>query len=358
MRAVRFHGRGDIRLDQVEEPTCGSGQVKIKPAFVGICGSDLHEYLTGPHAVPVNPHPLTGEKLPTTLGHEFSGTVEEVGDGVTGLQIGDKVAVKPNLSDDTCQRCLMGRTNCCDSLGFIGYSGSAGGLSDHVVVNSKHAIRLPESIPLDIGALVEPLAVAWHAVSRSPLQADDSVLIVGGGPIGLAIVQVLKARGIKTIIVVEISAQRREFGRTFGASHTLDPKEVDAVAEIIAITGDFRGTSIAFECSGVQAGLDTVMAGLRVRGTAVIVSLWEKKPTINAFVDIVLGEKHVTGAAIYDYDDFNAVIEAIASGNIKPQPMITSKIRMDEVVERGFRALINEKDKHVKILVDVSACVL
>ena len=148
---------------------------------------------------------------------------------------------------------------------------------------------------------------------------------------------------------------------------------MDAVAEIRAITGEYRGTSIAFECSGVQAGLDTVMAGLRVRGTAVVVSLWEGKPSINAFVDIVLGEKHVTGAAIYDLGDFNAVIEAIASGKfessafrhlgshvifqgkIKPRPMITSKIRMNEVAEKGFRALINERDKHVKILVDISA---
>ncbi|KAJ5123273.1 hypothetical protein N7448_009370 [Penicillium atrosanguineum] len=355
MRAVRFHGREDIRLDEVEEPVCGSGQVKIKSAFVGICGSDLHEYLTGPHSVPVHPHPLTGEKLPTALGHEFSGTVEEIGDGVNGLKIGDKVAVKPNLSDDTCRRCLMGRNNCCDSLGFIGYSGSAGGLSDYVVVNEKHAIHLPELIPLDIGALVEPLSVAWHAVSRSPLQPDDTVLIVGAGPIGLAIVQVLKARGIDTIVVVEISARRREFAQTFGASHTLNPKEVDAVAEIRAITGEHRGTSIAFECSGVQAGLDTVMAGLRVRGTAVVVSLWEGKPSIDAFIEIVLGEKYITGAAIYDLGDFNAVIEAIASGKIKPQPMITSRIRMDEVAEKGFRALINEKDKHVKILIDMSA---
>lgn len=88
--------------------------------------SDLHEYIAGPQAVPVNPHPLTGEKLPTTLGHEFSGTVEEVGEGVMGLQVGDKVAIKPNLADGTCRRCTMGRTNCCDSLGFIGYSGEFG----------------------------------------------------------------------------------------------------------------------------------------------------------------------------------------------------------------------------------------
>lgn len=259
-------------------------------------------------------------------------------------------------------------------------------------MDAKHAIRLPESIPLDIGgekgcpgnmmdnllviALVEPLSVAWHAVSRSPLQEDDTVLIVGAGPIGLAIVQVLKARKIKTIIVVEISEKRRQFATSFGATHALNPKEVDAVAEIRALTGSVRGVSVAFECSGVQAGLDTALAGTRVRGTTVIVSLWEEKPSIDVFVNAVLGEKYITGAAIYDDDDFHAVIEAIASGEthfgnfgifckafadgfllgeISPRPMITSKIRMDEVAEKGFRALINERDKHVKILVDISA---
>lgn len=165
-------------------------------------------------------------------------------------------------------------------------------------------------------ALVEPLTVAWHAVSRSPLQETDTVLVVGGGPIGLAVVQVLKARGIQTIIVVEVSEQRREFARTFGATVTLDPREVDAVAEIRSRTGDVGGASVAFECSGVQAGLDTAMAGIRVRGTTVIVSLWEQKPVIDALA-VVLFEKHVTGAAIYEDGDFEAVIEAIASGELQ-----------------------------------------
>lgn len=224
---------------------------------------------------------------------------------------------------------------------------------------------------------MEPLSVAWHAVSRSALQENDTVLIVGAGPIGLAIVQVLKARKIKTIIVVEISSQRRQFAQSFGATHALNPKEVDAVADIRSITGDIRGVSVAFECSGVQAGLDTALAGTRVRGTTVIVSLWEEKPSVDVFVNAVLGEKYITGAAIYDDEDFRAVIEAVASGKsvrpclevfcepladavlsegeISPRPMITSKIRMDEVAEKGFRALINERDKHVKIVVDISA---
>lgn len=173
---------------------------------------------------------------------------------------------------------------------------------------------------------MEPLAVAWHAVGRAPLKTGDATLVVGAGPIGLAIVQVLKAQGAETIIVVEISEQRRRFARNFGASHVLDPREVDAVARIREITGQKQGVSVSFETSGVQAGLDTVMAGLRARGTAVIVSLWEEKPIVNVFFDIVLGEKHVTGAAVYDDGDFDAVIEAIKSGKLNPSPQASVSI--------------------------------
>lgn len=162
MRAVRFHGKEDVRVDEIEEPVCGAGQVKVgdiqvqSPAgqrlncslvpdqacvcwnlwkWYVLCQSrawmavsltneriDLHEFLHGPRAVPTTPHKITGDKLPTTLGHEFSGTIEEVGEGVTGFKVGDKVAINPSLSDGSCGTCQMGRNNVCNNLGFIGYS--------------------------------------------------------------------------------------------------------------------------------------------------------------------------------------------------------------------------------------------
>ncbi|KAL4801139.1 chaperonin 10-like protein [Aspergillus venezuelensis] len=353
MRAVRFHGRGDIRVDQIDEPVCGDDQVKIRPAFVGICGSDLHEYLAGPIVIPTMPHVLTGGQLPVTLGHEFSGTIEEVGKDVTGLTVGDRVAIRPNLSDGTCASCAYGRPNCCRSLGFIGFSSNSGGLSDHVAVPAKHAIPLPEGFPLDLGAVVEPLTVAWHAVDRSPVETAKTALVVGGGPIGLAVVQVLKARGVQNVVVAEVSDQRRKYAQELGATHVFNPITDNVVAEIHAFTKD-AGADISFECSGVQAGFDTAMQAIRVRGTTTIVSLWEKKPVIDAF-DVVSYEKHVIGAAICEDGDFEAVIDAIATGKIDPRPMITSKIRMEDVEEKGFKALVNEKDKHVKILIDVAA---
>lgn len=227
-------------------------------------------------------------------------------------------------------------------------------------------------------ALVEPLTVAWHAVTRSPVATARTALVVGGGPIGLAVVQALQAHGVKCIVVAEVSAQRRRFAETLGATDVLDPRTEDIEARVRLLSND-AGVDIAFECSGVQAGFDSALKGVRARGTVTVVSLWEEKPVIDAW-ELVGSEKHVIGSAIFDGDDFEAVIDAIASGmwaltnacflfhvsfgsiadiagtgKLKPQSMITSKIRMEDIVEKGFEALINERDKHVKILIDVSA---
>ena len=162
--------------------------------------------------------------------------------------------------------------------------------------------------------------MAWHAVSGSPLQTNDTVLVVGAGPIGLAIIQVLKAKGISLIIAVEVSERRREFALALGATKVFNPVDLDVVTQIRALTGNV-GADVAFECSGAQAGLDTAISGLRVRGTTVVVSLWEHRPTIDAFA-VVFQEKHVAGAALYDDGDFETVIDAIASGMLGFCPIL------------------------------------
>ncbi|PWY72220.1 GroES-like protein [Aspergillus sclerotioniger CBS 115572] len=352
MRAVRYHGPRDIRVEEVEEPVCEVEEVKIRPAFVGICGSDIHEYLHGPATVPCTPHPITRQQMPVTLGHEFSGTIVEIGKGVTRAKVGDQVAVKPDLFDGGCAACLRGWVNCCRNLGFVGFSGSAGGLSDYVVVKEEQAIQLPEGFPLDLGALVEPLTVAWHVVNRCSTQDARTALVVGAGPIGLAVLLVLKARGMESVVVVETSPERRELASILGATHVLDPQTEDIVAAVRAMTGD-AGADVAFECSAAQAGLDTAVKGIRARGTVTIVSLYGEKPVIDA-LDVVLREKHVVGAVIYEDGDFEAVIEAIWSGQLNPRPLITNKIRMEDIVDKGIKALIGGRDKQVKILVDIS----
>lgn len=157
--------------------------------------------------------------------------------------------------------------------------------------------------------------MAWHAADHSPLEGARTVLVVGGGPIGLAVVQVLFARGVESIVVAEVSSRRREFASKLGATHVLDPRTQDVVS-IVQAMSENAGEGVAFECSGVQAGLDTALRGIRVRGTVTIVSLWEAKPIVDAQA-IALDEKHVIGTAIFADGIFPAVIEAISSGKLE-----------------------------------------
>ncbi|KAK3073058.1 hypothetical protein LTR53_005686 [Teratosphaeriaceae sp. CCFEE 6253] len=351
MKAVRFHGKEDLRFEDIPEPKCGAGQIKVKPAWCGICGSDLHEYIGGPSICPTSPHPITGEQVPLTFGHEFSGVIEELGEGVSEKwKVGDRVVVQPIIYDGDCGACEMGLINCCYKNGFVGLSGWGGGLSEHLVVPEYAVYSLPDNVGLDVAALVEPLAVGWHAVNSSPFKPSDTCLILGGGPIGLSVVQALRARGCKQIIVSEVSKMRKEYAKDFGAHHVLDPTKDDIVARCRELA-DGQGVNVTFDAAGVQAGLDQAIQALRARGTHVNIAVWEKRATFFPN-DFLFREKSYLGVATYVKSDFQEVINAISDGRLDMcQKMITKRIGLDEVVEQGFKALIKDKDNQVKILV-------
>ncbi|CAI6269848.1 unnamed protein product [Periconia digitata] len=351
MKAVRFHGQRDLRYEDIPIPTVGKGQVKIKPAWVGICGTDLHEYLGGPNLCPTTAHPITQETVPLTLGHEFSGTIEEVGQDVTDYKPGDRVSVQPIIYDNTCGACKEGLQNCCWNNGFVGLSGWGGGLSEHIVVPTSTLYRLPDNVPLKLGALVEPLSVGWHAVKISPFKPGNAALILGGGPIGIAVILALKAKGADKIIVSEVSRKRQEFAKAFGADYVLNPVEEDVVQRCRDLC-DGQGVDVVYDCAGVQAALNSGIEATRARGTIVNIAIWEKDCTITPN-QLTFKERRYMGVATFQIGDFQEVIDAISAGKIKPQDMITKTIKLTEVEEKGFKALINDKDNNVKVLVEV-----
>ncbi|KAF2190140.1 sorbitol dehydrogenase [Zopfia rhizophila CBS 207.26] len=351
MRAARYYGKEDIRIENIDDDACGDGQVRVAPSYVGICGTDLHEYLGGPTFAPVSPHPITGDTIPITLGHEFSGVVKEVGNGVDGLKVGQHVVVQPTIYCSSCGACTAGVENVCYKGGFIGLSGGGGGLSDSVVVPGTSILKLPENVPLDVGALVEPLSVAWHAISASPLTEDSTVLVLGGGPIGLAVVQCLVALKTRKIIMSEISKSRQRFAKEFGAHHVIDPKTYDLVAISKELSGS-DGPDIVFDCAGVPASLTTACQAVKARGTVVNIAIWEKEVPFQPNM-LVFREAKYTAVLGYQRKDFQAVIDHLADGSLKPEKMITSKIQLENLVEGGIKALINDKESHVKILVEV-----
>ncbi|KAK7974313.1 hypothetical protein PG989_016161 [Apiospora arundinis] len=362
MRALRYHGPGDLRLQHdIPEPECLPHQVKIRPAWCGICGSDLHAYLSE-KAIPLRdtPHPLTGEVWPITLGHEFSGDIvavgSDVGKGGNGdsLKVGDRVACQPTICCHACHSCKQGSINVCDSLGFIGLMGGGGGLSDFICIDAQFAHKLPDSVPYDIGALIEPLSVAWHAVEQAAIKPGDDVLVMGAGPIGLAVIQCLKARQFGgQIIVAELSTKRKEFARQCGATTVIDPQEEDVFSKCRSLCGG-QGPAVALECAGVTASLNAACRAVRTKGLIVNVALWDEPVPIDMMA-ILFGEKRLTAAVTMTTPDFQAVIGALGSGQLKVEGMITHRIKMDEVVAKGFEALIKEKDTTIKVLVDTRA---
>lgn len=345
MKALRWHGVKDIRVEDIEEPKAGKGKVKIKVEWCGICGSDLHEYTAGPIFIPTETHPLSGDKAPIVLGHEFSGQVVEVGEGVTKVQVGDRVVVEPIYACDECQSCKQGKYNLCEKMGFFGLAGGGGGFSEYAAVPEVMLHKIPESVSYEQGALVEPSAVALYAVKQSTLKVGDKAAVFGAGPIGLLIIEALRAAGATEIFVSEVSEERKQKAAEFGAT-VIDPKEVDVVEEIRKRTNG--GVDVSYEVSGVDPVLTQSINSVKVGGEAMIVSIFENRASVDP-KDIVLNERNVTGIIGYR-DVFPAVISLMAQGYFSAEKIITKKIKLDEVIEEGFEALLKERNQ-VKILV-------
>ncbi|EJN60228.1 2,3-butanediol dehydrogenase [Halogranum rubrum] len=354
MQAARYHGRGDIRVEDIDESELGSGQVRVDVDSCGICGSDLHEYAAGPIFIPEGePHPISGDVAPVTMGHEYSGTVSDVGDGVTHLAVGDAVVINPILYCGECRQCREGNYHICDSIGFTGLSGGDGGFAENVVVGAEQAVPLVGDVPLEYGALVEPLAVGLHAVRRSGLQAGDSVAVFGSGPIGLSVIQSARAAGAGKIYVSEPRAARRDRAVDCGATDTIDPTEMDAVEFITDETGG--GVDVTFEVAGIEPTYKAALQSVRPSGTMTVVSIWEGEVSSHPN-NIVLGERTITGTLAYlggprSDEEYGMVIDMLADGTLDPEPLITDRIGLDDIVDDGFESLLDSESDQVKILV-------
>jgi len=349
MKAARFNGPKDVTVDDIPEPQLRAGAVSIDIAWCGICGTDLHEFLEGPIFIPAkgHPHPLTHEQEPVTMGHEFSGTVTGVGEGVTDLAVGENVVVEPYFVCGDCPPCLAGRYNLCTRMGFIGLAGGGGGLSEKIVVDRRWVHPVGD-IPLDEAALIEPLSVGHHAFVRSGAKAGDVAFVGGAGPIGLLLSAVLKAEGL-TVIVSELSAARKAKALSTGvADHVLDPSTDDVVARVLELTGG-RGADVCFECSSVNAVLDQLLAAVKPGGVVVNVSIWSAPATVDMQA-IVLKEIDLRGTIAY-VNDHPATIKLVQDGKVSLAPFITARIPLERLVQDGFDALIHHNETAVKILV-------
>ncbi|RFS84488.1 2,3-butanediol dehydrogenase [Actinomadura spongiicola] len=336
MRAAVWHGARDVRVEDVPSRDPGPGEVTITVAYCGICGSDLHEYADGPHAIPVGtPHPESGRAAPLTLGHEFSGTVTAVGPDVTGFAPGDRVAVEPHYRCGHCARCLAGEYNLCDHFGFAGLMGD-GGLAERAVVPAYMLHKLPDGVSLKQAAVFEPAAVALHGVRRSGLRDGETVAVVGLGPIGLLVVQLAVRYGAGRVIACDPSPSRRDLAERLGATETVDAGELPVgVADL------------TFEAVGTERTLNDCLAATRRGGRVVLLGLGGTF-SVDAFA-LVNNEQSIIASVGYR-DCHPELIRLVAEEGMDFTPIVTSVVALPDVVRDGFETLMNTMEE-IKVLV-------
>jgi (R,R)-butanediol dehydrogenase/meso-butanediol dehydrogenase/diacetyl reductase len=353
MKAARYYGKEDIRIEDIAEPAVRPGALKITPAFNGVCGSDLHLYYGGPFPPAPTadaPHPLSEETLPVVFGHEFSGVIEEIGEGVEGFFPGDAVVVEPLMVDGTCPACKAGRYNLCESMGFIGISGMGGGLCEHIVVESRWVHHVGD-MPLDQAALIEPLSVALHAVKHAGVEPGKVAVIGGAGPIGLLTAAVLHAMGLKTM-VSEVSPERRAKALSSAvADVVIDPSAEDLKAVVAQHTNGAMA-DYAFDAAGLAPVVNQLLDSLAGGGRLEVVALHAKPMEIDIMGKLTMGDRAM-GASVGYANDHEQAVELVRSGKVNLEPFITSRIKVDDLIEQGFERLIADRSE-VKVVVSMS----
>jgi (R,R)-butanediol dehydrogenase / meso-butanediol dehydrogenase / diacetyl reductase len=305
MRAAVYYRPHDVRLEDVDEPAAGPGQVKVRVA---------HEYFSAATFIPVEPHPQTGVKAPVTLGHEFAGTVVEAGDGVRSVTPGDRVAVRPTYTCGRCPACRAGAPNVCRVLAFHGLSGHGGGLSEYTVLPESMVFALPQEVSLEAGALVEPMAVSYHAVRISGIQPGQLAVIAGLGPIGVGLFFALRSRGISNIIASDPSPERRATLAKLGADNVIDPTVTDVAEAAHQVTGGL-GAHVVFDAAGTGAAILSGIGALAPQGKVLVVGIHERPMELNPTV-LLLGEAQIVASLVYTDEDYRHVIDSMARGEI------------------------------------------
>jgi (R,R)-butanediol dehydrogenase/meso-butanediol dehydrogenase/diacetyl reductase len=349
LKAAVFHGAKDIRVEQIAEPgDLGPGDVRLKPHYCGICGTDLHEYAMGPIVIPSKPHALNGSVLPQVLGHEFSAEILEVGSQVKDLAVGDRVSVMPLLFCGNCYYCRRGLNHLCQSMACVGLSFQWGGIAEQAVVPATHVNKLHDNMSMRAGALVEPTAVAAYGVDRAGVRPGDTVLITGAGPIG-ALASIYAEHLGAQVFVSEINPHRQKMIESLGIATLLDPSKTDVVEEIKAATGGI-GVDQVIECSGNERALQTALSAVRKHGTISQTGLHTKPAAIDP---MILSEHDISliGTWCYPVTDWPRIIDLIGRVGLPVEKVVTKDIDIEDIVNDGFETLLSPTGDQVKVLI-------
>ncbi|MDO6761331.1 alcohol dehydrogenase catalytic domain-containing protein [Tamlana sp. 2_MG-2023] len=335
MKATHYEGNKTFTVieKQIVEPA--AGEVRIKVAYVGVCGTDVHIY-----------HGMMDKRvnIPVTIGHEMSGVIDAVGADVTDYAVGDKVVVRP-LDDRKVKASDKGFNHICEELKFIGID-SEGAMQQYWNVPTFTLHKLKETTDLKLAALIEPLSVATHDVRRSELKKGETAVVLGGGPIGLLVAMVAKEVGAQ-VIISEVNPKRIEKAKALGFD-AVSPIDVDLVEYVKGKT-DNRRADVVFEVAGVQPALDIMCEVAGIRGRIVMVAIHGVKKEVDLF-KFFWKELSLIGARVYEKEDYEKSIELITANELPFEDMITDVQPLSNI-QQVFENIDNNPDG-LKVLMD------
>ncbi len=316
MRALVYEGAWRMPLRDVAAPEAGPGEVVVQVEAAGICGSDVHGFMG-----------TTGRRTPPlVMGHEFSGTLAAVGPGVAGRAVGDRVVVQPLLTCGECANCRAGLPNICLNRRGIGMNVD-GAYAETVRVPASLLYPLPEELTWEQGAMVEPLAVALHAVNKTPLALGDTVAIIGAGPIGLLAVLAARLKGAGTVVVSDLSPHRLELARQLGADLAINAREQDPVAAVRDLTGG-AGAHATIEAVGVGPAVKQSLALVRTGGQ--VTWIGNSAPEVPVPMQEVV-TRELTIRGVYGFnEEFGRAIELLRAGRVDVRPLIERLAPLEE----------------------------
>ncbi|NTZ16150.1 Zn-dependent alcohol dehydrogenase [Paenibacillus sp. JMULE4] len=335
MQAAYYEGEKKIRIGSCVRQQPGHGEVEIKVAYAGICGTDMHVYHGNMDNRVTKPH---------IMGHEMSGVVSSVGEGVTDFQVGDKVTVMPLDPCGECPACSDGCSHICHKLNFMGIE-TSGAFQAYWTVPARTLHRLPDELSFEFGALIEPLAVACHDVRMGKVVPGEYAVVLGGGPIGTLIALVAREAGAK-VVVSEINPYRIQLLQELGFE-TCNPIEQD-LADFVEKATNSRGADIVFEVTSSVPGAEVMTKLPRVRGRIVVVGIFSKPVPVDLH-RFFWRELQLIGARVYESEDFEKAIQLAASGKLPLDRIITEVFPLEQI-EKGF-SLMESGGSVMKVLV-------
>jgi L-iditol 2-dehydrogenase len=330
---------GKIDFNNKEIPELEAGQVLIKTMRIGVCGSDIHVY----HGK----HPYTS--YPVVQGHEVSGEIIRTGDEVSDLKAGDKVTIQPQVVCGKCYPCMHGSYHICDELKVMGFQ-TTGTASEYFVADIDKVLKLPDSMSFDEGAMVEPAAVAVHALGRGGDVKGKKILVLGGGTIGNLVAQAAKGMGAAAVMITDLSDYRLKIAEECGVDYCINSGKEDIGKAVIDKFGADKADLI-LECVGVNVTIDQAIGNARKGSDIIAVGVFGDKAKIDLGL-VQDRELRIIGTLMYQKCDYEKAIELIEAGKVKLKPLITDHFSFRDYV-KAYEYIEQQKDRVMKVMIDI-----